>query len=223
MRKYHTVIFDLDGTLLDSKNGFWHCFETALMRLGYPNPHIDVIEPFIGPPLEDLLVDTFGFSREESKRGRAYYLEEYKDNGVMFTDPFFPGTAEAVARLKAAGIRVGVCTNKGHDCAEPIVLKGNIGLDSEDVVGYMPEPEFGRTCKVDIINTYLKRFDIYDEALKKGVLMVGDRATDISGARDAGIDGAGVTWGNGSLDELKSENPVCIADTYEELLNFIGE
>ena len=223
MRKYHTVIFDLDGTLLDSKNGFWHCFETALTRLGYPNPHIDVIEPFIGPPLEDLLVDTFGFSMEESKRGRAYYLEEYKDNGVMFTDPFFPGTAEAVARLKAAGIRVGVCTNKGHDCAEPIVLKGNIGLDAEDVVGYMPEPEFGRTCKVDIINTYLKRFDIYDEALKKGVLMVGDRATDISGARDAGIDGAGVTWGNGSFDELKSEKPVCIADTYEELLNFIGE
>ena len=223
MQKYQTVIFDLDGTLLDSKNGFWHCFETALARLGYSNPHIDVIEPYIGPPLEDLLVDTFGFTREEAKRGRAYYLEEYKDNGVMFTDPFFPGTAQAVARLKTAGIRVGVCTNKGHDCAEPIVLKGNIGLTAEDVVGYMPEPEFGRTCKVDIINTYLKRFDIFDDAHKKGVLMVGDRATDILGAKDAGIDGAGVTWGNGSYEELTADNPVFIANTYDELLSFIGE
>lgn len=222
MRKYHTVIFDLDGTLLDSKNGFWHCFETALTRLEYPNPHIDVIEPYIGPPLEDLLVDTFGFTSEEAKRGRAYYLEEYKDNGVMFTDPFFPGTAKAVTRLKDADIRVGVCTNKGHDCAEPIVLKGNIGLTAEDVVGYMPEPEFGRTCKVDIINSYLKHFDIFDDVHKKGVLMVGDRATDISGARDAGIDGAGVTWGNGSYKELISENPVFIANTYDELLSYIG-
>ena len=222
MGKYHTVIFDLDGTLLDSKNGFRHCFETALTRLGYLEPHIDVIEPYIGPPLEDLLVDTFGFSREEGKRGRAYYLEEYKDNGVMFHDPFFPETAQAVARLKAAGIRVGVCTNKGHDCAEPIVLKGNIGLEAEDVVGYMPESELGRTCKVDIINTYLKRFDIYDATSKKGVLMVGDRATDISGARDVGIDGAGVTWGNGSREELSAENPVYIADSYDDLLSFIG-
>ena len=222
MGKYHTVIFDLDGTLLDSKNGFWHCFETALSRLDYPDPHINEVEPFIGPPLEDLLVDTFGFSREDAKRGRAYYLEEYKDNGVMFTDPFFDGTAKAVARLKAAGIRVGVCTNKGHDCAEPIVLRGKIGLSAEDVVGYMPEPEFGRTCKVDIINTYLKRFDIADDDSKKGVLMVGDRATDISGAREAGIDGAGVSWGNGSPAELSAENPVCIADTYDALLKFIG-
>lgn len=220
--KYHTVLFDLDGTLLNSKMGFWRSFEYALEKLGYPDPHIDVIEPYIGPPIEKVFTDMFDYSYEDGMRGRAYFMEEYRDHGVMLTDPFFPGTSETIAKLKSAGILPGVCTNKSAPNAIAIVLNGNIGIPEKQVTGYDPDPDAGCTCKEDIITTFLRRFDLDAPEKKKGVLMVGDRNTDIIGADNVGIDGAAVTWGNGSREELEETDALCIADSFDELLTFIG-
>lgn len=220
--KYQCVLFDLDGTLLDSKMGFWRSFEYALKKLGYPEPQIDVIEPYIGPPIELVLKNDFGFTLEEGKQGRLYYLEEYEQHGVMFKDPFFPGTAEAVARLQEAGCLVGVCTNKGQGCASPLVKRGKIGISDDKVVGYDPDPRSGCHDKVQIIATFLDRFGYITPDQKKKVLMVGDRNTDIQGADAVGIDGAGVTWGNGSRKELEATDAVMVADTYDDLLSWIG-
>ena len=220
--KYRHLLFDLDGTLLNSKMGFWRSFEYALEKLGYPHPKIEVIEPYIGPPLEQVFMTDFGYDRETAMRGRDYYLEEYMEHGRMFTDPFFPGTAGAIARLQEAGITVGVCTNKGQPSASAIVERGRIGVTDDRVVGYNPDPAAGCGSKVAIIETYLRRFGLDTPQEKSGVLMIGDRCTDIQGADAVGIDGAAVTWGNGSMAELTATDAVGVFETYGQLLEYVG-
>ena len=119
--KYHCVLFDLDGTLLNSKEGVWRSFEYALEKLGYPEPKIEDIEPLIGPPIEQVFTKYYGYSKEDGWRGHDFYQEEYVTHGRMYKDPFFDGAAETVEALRSLGCTVGICTNKGEPTARKIV------------------------------------------------------------------------------------------------------
>ncbi len=217
--KYQCVLFDLDGTLLNSKEGVWRSFEYALEKLGYPDPVIKDIEPLIGPPIERVFVDHYGYSVEDGWRGYDFYQEEYVTHGRMYQDPFFEGAAETIDRLKEAGVLVGICTNKGESTARKIIDHSPLKLPLEQVYG--PDEAGTRTNKTEIIQAFLRDYG-YDtpEQLKK-VLMVGDRYYDIEGAAAAGIAGAGVAFGNGTKDELFDAGAVMVADKMEEIGNFV--
>lgn len=217
--RYRCIIFDLDGTLLNSEEGVWRSFEYALRKLGAANPVIDDPKPIIGPPIEDVLMDTFGFDRPSALKGYDYYQEEYVDHGRMYRDPFFPGTPEALKTLKALGCVVGVCTNKGEPSARDIVAHGAIGIADEWVYGYAPEK--GQGSKVAIINAFLKHVGLDSDQGRQGVLMVGDRYTDMEGARDAGIDGVAVAWGNGSRKELLDAGAMDVVESYDGLIAIV--
>ncbi|MEF9918494.1 MAG: HAD hydrolase-like protein [Eubacterium sp.] len=217
--KYQCILFDLDGTLLNSKEGVWRSLEYALEKLGYPNPKIEDIEPLIGPPIEQVFVEHFDFSISDGWRGYDFYQEEYVENGRMYKDPFFDGAEETIKELYKLGCTVGICTNKGENNACKIIEHSNLDIEINHVYG--PNESGTRTNKVEIINDFLKDFG-YDTPEKKAcVLMVGDRYYDIEGAHTAGIDAAGVSFGNGSKTELLNAGAIAVVDKMEDLIEIV--
>ncbi|MDO4288866.1 MAG: HAD hydrolase-like protein [Eubacterium sp.] len=215
--RYQCVLFDLDGTLLNSKEGVWRSFEYALEKLGHPNPKIEDIEPLIGPPIERVFVENYGYSVEDGWRGHDFYQEEYVTHGRMFKDPFFDGAAETIDRLTALGCLVGICTNKGETTARQIIEKSPLNIPLEQVYG--PDEAGTRTNKVEIIQAFLRDFGCDTPEKRAQVLMVGDRYYDIEGAAAAGIDGAGVAFGNGTTEELLGAGAVAVVDRMADLVD----
>ena len=217
--KSHCVLFDLDGTLLNSKEGVWRSFEYALEKLGYPDPKIEDIEPLIGPPIEQVFTEHYGYSVEDGWRGHDFYQEEYETNGRMYKDPFFDGAAETVEALKAMGCTVGVCTNKCEPTARKLVAKSGVNIDEDHVYG--PDTAGTRTNKIEIINAFLEDYGYNTPEKKAGVLMVGDRYYDIEGAHACGIDAAGVAFGNGTREELLNAGAIAVVDRMMELVEIV--
>lgn len=217
--KYHCVLFDLDGTLLNSKEGVWRSLEYALEKLGHPNPKIEDVEPLVGPPIAQVFIQHYGYSEEDGWRGNDYYQEEYVTHGRMYRDPFFDGAAEAVDELRRLGCAVGICTNKDELTARKIVGKSGVNIDEDHVYG--PDTAGTRTNKIEIINAFLEDYGYHTPEKKAGVLMVGDRYYDIESAQACGIDAAGVAFGNGTREELLNAGAIAVVDHMMELVEIV--
>lgn len=114
--RYDCILFDLDGTLLDSREGVWRSFEYALEQLGHPEPIITNPAPIIGPPIEEVLGDHFGFGPEDVVRGYAYYQEAYVEKGLMYGDPFFMEQRKPLPGCLTWAAQWGSVPTKGKKC-----------------------------------------------------------------------------------------------------------
>ena len=80
---YHYLLFDLDGTLTNPKEGITRCVQYALRHFGIEEPDLDKLEPFIGPPLIDSFMEYYGLTREQALEGVEKYRERFKDKGIF--------------------------------------------------------------------------------------------------------------------------------------------
>ena len=78
MSKYHTILFDLDGTLADPKVGITRSVQYALARFGVEEKNLDLLEPFIGPPLADSFKTFYRLDDNQAQEAITYYVEELK-------------------------------------------------------------------------------------------------------------------------------------------------
>ena len=99
MNNYNVIIFDLDGTLSNSKEGITKSVQYALSKFGIEEPDLDKLEHFIGPPLVDELMKSYDFTREQALEGVEFYRERYKPIGIYETE-IYPGTEEMLEMLK---------------------------------------------------------------------------------------------------------------------------
>ena len=89
MKKYESVLFDLDGTLTDSAPGITACVQYALEKMGKPEEDADKLRCFVGPPLKDQFMSYAGFSEEEALEAVRYYRERYTKSG-MYENSLYP-------------------------------------------------------------------------------------------------------------------------------------
>lgn len=214
--RYSHILFDLDGTLIDSKETVRHSFEYALEKMEVPNPKILDIDPLIGPPILRTFQEIYGFSLAEARQGYEFYLEEYVGNGQMFRADLYDGVKETVHHLYASGCFLGVATTKNENNARKIIDHLNLDIQIDRVYGTYNDGT--RSNKKEIITNLLEDNGVLD---LDGVLMVGDRHYDIIGAREVGIDSAGVTYGCGSEDELRQAGATHLIASINELLEII--
>lgn len=121
------VIFDLDGTLTDPRQGILACFKYAFDALKVDSPADGVLEEFIGPPLQESFSRIFGPNRQALiKKAVALYRERFTAGG-MFENKVYPGIAEVLAELHERGERLFVATVKPRVFAERIL--GHFGLE----------------------------------------------------------------------------------------------
>ena len=214
---YHYILFDLDGTLTDSKEGIFKSIHYALDKLGLPVPGDDVLRKFVGPPLWESFMAHCGMTRQEAEQAVTVFRERYTVKG-LFENAAVAGCPELLRRLKDKGYRLALASSKPQSHCLPILERFGYA-DSLDVVA--GSEGGGDEDKAAVIRKALARLGVPQEEMHR-VLMVGDRMYDVRGAKDCGVDCVGVEFcGYADDGELKNAGAVAVVGTVAELERFI--
>ncbi len=190
------VLFDLDGTLTDSKLGIVRCIRHALERMGLDLPDDETLGQYIGPPLQSVFPKLIG-SDDIAHVDVAikHYRERFGEVG-LFDNEVYDGIPAALQALEAHGLNMVLATSKPLPYAERIINHFELGHFFRGLYGSTMDGVL--SAKADIIALALKREAIPPEE----AIMVGDRKHDILGAKFNGIASIGVLYGYGDRDEL---------------------
>jgi phosphoglycolate phosphatase len=196
-----TLLFDLDGTLTDPKEGITKCLQYGLEQLGRPVPPQAELVQYIGPPLR------WTFPRLLTTDDRAlidaaieHYRRRYADVGI-FENELYPDIPESLQALRDEGFRLFVVTSKPAVYAKRIIDHFGLAEYFEEVFG--PDLDGRFDDKTQLIAHVLRERFIRPERS----IMIGDRASDILAGKANGTRTVGVTYGFGSIEELKAASP----------------
>ncbi|WP_320047454.1 HAD hydrolase-like protein [uncultured Ilyobacter sp.] len=120
MKKFDLVIFDLDGTLTDSRVGITKSVSHALDKMGIKPPSLKELEHFIGPPLMDTFMGHYKFSKSDSEKAVELFRERYSEKGLYENIPFH-NINTLLSNLKKSGIKLAVATSKPQHFSEKIL------------------------------------------------------------------------------------------------------
>ena len=210
MRKYDTVFFDLDGTIIDSGEGVSNSVLYALDKFGINETKENALR-FIGPPLAESFKEFYGFNEEKATRGIEIYREYYREKGI-FECYLYDGIRELLVKLRQNGFKVVLCTSKPEEYAHRVLHFFKI-FDLFDHACGATMDEKTRATKDEVMQY---AFDTSGASREK-TLMVGDRKFDINSACRFGIDSVGVTFGYGSENELKNAGATYIVKSAKEI------
>lgn len=216
MKNY--LLFDLDGTLTDPKVGICTCVQYALHSFGIEEPDLDKLEPFIGPPLKDSFMQFYNMSEEQAEAAIVKYRERFHDTG-LFENEVYEGIPKMLASLKAVGATLAVASSKPTVYVKRILEHFDIAKYFDVVVG--SELDGTRVNKDEVVKEALRQLFGSNPVDKGKIYMVGDRHFDVEGAHVLGIESVGVTYGYGSMEELKEAKSEYIVRSVEELHKFL--
>lgn len=208
---YQTILFDLDGTLTDSKAGITKSVQYALAHHDIHVEDLGELEHFIGPPLQHSFKEHYQFDDEAVALALSKFHEYFEAHG-MFDNAVYPGIPELLTRLQNDGRTLVVATAKPLPFAKQILEYFHLSQFFDHVEG--PPLEGALLHKADIVRLALERLP---NPLKSATVMVGDRKHDIAGARECGIDSIAVLYGYGSKEELEKEQPTHAVESVEAL------
>jgi phosphoglycolate phosphatase len=211
------ILFDLDGTLTDPREGITRSIAHALERMGRQPPPLDELTFAIGPPLRHSLATLLGSDEPAAvERALAHYRERFADVGLFENTPY-ESIAHVLQALAARGHRLFVATSKPQVYAERIVRHFAFHGQFDAIHGC--ELDGTREDKRDLLEHLLAT-----HGLRGGdCVMVGDRGVDMRAARHHGARGFGALWGYGSRSELESHGAHLCCDGPMDLLDAISE
>lgn len=203
---YKTLIFDLDGTLLDTSEGILATIKEVFLKKDIPLLPDETMKTFIGPPIEHTFGKLFNYD-EKTIKGLANEFRDAYFERHLYEAKIFDGIPELLIACKERGVKTAVATNKREN--QTFVLLKKVGLfDLFDVV-HGTDKE-GKLKKCDVIKNCL--LDL--EADERSSLMVGDAWSDEVGAKLANVDFAAAMYGFGFNEESAIE---CVFKCYSPL------
>lgn len=213
---YTAVLFDLDGTIVDSAPGITSSLAYTFKAMGLPVPPPAKLLEWVGPPIMDSFRDLAGFDPLTSARALAIYREHYVLTGV-FDAEVYPGVPDVLRAISAAGIPLSLATSKPESAARLILEHYDLTQYFDELTG-ASEDEV-RSAKADVVEEALRRLRVGGADLSRPV-MVGDRHHDVVGAAAHDVPTIYVTWGYGAPEE--TAGTVAVVDTAAELLGVLG-
>lgn len=210
---YRYILFDLDGTLTDPKEGITRSVQYALHSFGIDEPDLDKLEGFIGPPLKEQFMEFAGFHEKQALRAVEKYRERFSVTG-LYENQIYEGIPEMLERLQEKGFLLAVASSKPTVFVEKILIHFQIDEYFTEVVG--SELDGTRSDKGDVIREALRRLAVGDKEKRRAV-MVGDRRHDVEGAHREGIACIGAAFGYGGREELSRAGAERIVETVTEL------
>jgi phosphoglycolate phosphatase len=201
------VLFDMDGTLVDSRPGIVTAMNATLRALGEPERDPEDLRARIGPPLQETIGTLLGRPPGEVEDIAEAYRARYRK--TMREETFvYPGIPELLADLAAAGHPMAVATSKAQPLAEELLDHLGLGPWFAAVCGPVPPSVEDKAATVaralDALGT-------------REAVLVGDRHHDVTGAREHGVATIGAAWGYGGEDELWAAGARAIARRPDEV------
>lgn len=215
--KYKAVLFDLDGTLLDTSAGILAAVQDTIEKCGLKPLTKEEILTFIGPPAEASFQRIYGLQGEPLKRITKYFRNQYREEKNLLLARPYDGIYKVCNSLRREDVKVGIATYKRHDYTMTLLKYFEFDRCSDVIYGSDAE---SKLTKADIIELCLRDLDVFDYS---GALMIGDTSHDALGAKALGIDFLGVTYGFGFHDakDVKEYPAVGSVDRAEEILKYI--
>lgn len=216
-KKYEAVLFDFDGTLVDSSEGIFKSLIYAFEADGREIPPPETLRRFIGPPIYDSFKNLFGYSDDKIEWMIQKYRERYSTKGYAEVT-VYDGIPELLKRLNDNNVKVATASSKPIIFIEKILDEKNL-LRYFDYIGGtgFDEVKLG-SGKTGIVLNALEQLGVRD---KEKALMVGDRKFDIEGAKGAGIETAAVLYGFGSREEFEEHQAEYIVHNAKDIEKII--
>ena len=227
--KYKLVIFDLDGTLLDTLDDLGAAVNHAMQLRGFPLHTRDEYMKMVGHGARDLMRQALPDDHNDEDMIEAAYNDfraYYTDHIDVHTQPF-PGIQDLTAALHHEGVKLGVASNKFQEGTEHLIKEFFPDIPFVAVLG--SRPDFPLKPSPEIVEEVLKKAGVK----KEETVMVGDSDTDMETAANGGIDGIAVSWGYRNMrvfanplsalrpfDKLRAQGPQ-VVDSAEELQKVI--
>lgn len=214
--RFDLIIFDLDGTLIDSKLDLVHAVNAARAHMGVGPLDQEIIASYVGNGAPVLMRRAMGpdASDADVQRALEFFLAYYREHPLDYTQ-LYPGVRQALDSLRGAGVRMAVLTNK------PVRISNAI------IEGLGMQPNFFRVYGGNSFEQK-KPHPMGVEVLlsESGVaparaVMVGDSGVDIRTARNAGIAAVGCTWGF-QPETLVTDPPDFLIENMQELVAIVG-
>ncbi len=199
---FQYVLFDLDGTLTDPREGITKSVQFALAQQGISEPDLKKLEPFIGPPLKDSFMEFYGMTEEQAAQGVADYRKRFAPVG-KYENRVYTGIPEMLDNLKRAGIRLAVASSKPETFVWDILKYFKLDDYFDVVTG--SELDGTRSRKEEVVEEALHRLEFDGQPVsRENCAMVGDRRFDIEGGRQFHLTTVGVTYGYAAKGELEA-------------------
>lgn len=213
--KYKAVIFDMDGTILNTLEDLKNATNYSLRQFGMPERSLEEVRMFVGNGIRKLVERAVPSGTSEEKIAQVFdvFLEYYEIHSADNTSPY-PGILELVEKLKKSGIKTAVSTNKADVPAQELGREYFNGIfdlivGQQDGLKVKPAP--------DSVNKILSILDIQ----KKDAIYIGDSDVDVQTAKNSGLDFIGVSWGFRGREFLEKNGAKNIVDNANEILNLV--
>ncbi len=212
---YDIVLFDFDGTIIDSGMGITNSVMYALKKFGIEVEDRASLYKFIGPPLYKSFMNFYGFSEEKAHLGVDYYREYYSEKGV-FENEVYDGIEELIEELHKKGKKLILATSKPEIFARKILE--HIGLAKYFTFIAGSEMSHSRVDKNEVIEYAFENCGIMDYS---NAIMIGDREFDVLGAKHFNMDSIGVLFGYGCRQELERAGATYIVEKALDVLEIV--
>ncbi len=215
MKAYEAIVFDLDGTLLNTLDDLCDSVNFALEKKGYPKRSLDEVRSFVGNGVEKLMMRSVpdNTSNEDALSALEIFKKHYKDNSKNKTRPY-DGIMELLKELKDKGFKMAIVSNKFNDAVKE--------LNIEFFSGYI-EFAYGECETIrkkpnpDAVFKALEDLGVSQSQ----AVYVGDSDVDIMTAQNSGLDCISVSWGFRTRQELEMSGAVSIIDEPMDLIDII--
>lgn len=215
MKKYKAIVFDMDGTVLDTLDELTKSLNYVFARHGLPALTQDAIRPCLGFGYDGFIDKAAPDAPESLRRTMTEEFIAYYSAHCQTTTFPYAGIPQVLGRLKAAGYHMAIVSNKGQGAVSELhdeYFKDYVDFSLGETPMYRKKPA------PDMVWEALKRLG----CAKDDAIYVGDSEVDKETADNAGLDAALVTWGFRDRDFLKSLQPTYLIDTREELGELFG-
>ncbi len=217
--KYKAVIFDLDGTLLDTIEDLTDSCNQALAGLGYPPHTLDEVRQFVGNGLGVMMEKALPDGKANPDYGQALdsmkkiYAGNYRNKTKAY-----PGVLELIEKLKAKGIKMAIVSNKPDEQVKELAELYFSSIPQEAAIGENEAAGVRRKPAPDSVYTALKALG----EDKSAAVYIGDSDVDMATAKNAGLPCISVSWGFKTRAFLEEKGASPIVDTAEEILSLPG-
>lgn len=215
MEKYKAIVFDMDGTVLDTLDELTKSLNYVFARHGLPALTQDAIRPCLGFGYDGFIDKAAPDAPESLRRTMTDEFIAYYSAHCQTTTFPYAGIPQVLGRLKAAGYHMAIVSNKGQGAVSELhdeYFKDYVDFSLGETPMYRKKPA------PDMVWEALKRLG----CAKDDAIYVGDSEVDKETADNAGLDAALVTWGFRDRDFLESLQPTYLIDTRKELGELFG-